>query len=113
MAIFLYLFLNFLFTKYYITHDPVWEHLMDFHFILKEVEAGAVIWCIFLWQKTVRWMLLSQLSGPTLNLLKGVLSLRPFRAILPNKTILSLLAKILHYEPLRISKHWFNYTFIF
>ena len=74
---------------------------MDFHSILKEVEVGAVTRCLFLQKETLKWMLLSQLPEPTLNLLKGVSSLRRFRIILPNNTILSLSTKFLHYDPLQ------------
>ena len=72
---------------------------MNFHFILKEVEVNR---CLFLYQETLRWMLLSQLPEPTLNLLKGVSSIKPFKIILLKNTVLSLTTKFLHYDPLRI-----------
>ena len=75
---------------------------MDFHFILKGVEVGAITQYLFLQKKTLRWMLLNQVPEPTLNLLKLVLSLRPFRLILPNNTILPLSTKFLYYDHLRV-----------
>ena len=64
----------------------------DFHFIFKKIEACAATRCLFL-KDTQRYMFLSQLPEPTLNLLKRVSFLRPFRTILPNHTILSLSRK--------------------
>ena len=46
--LFLTYFWVFTFTKYYVTHDPIWEEQLDFHFILKEAEVGTVTRCLFL-----------------------------------------------------------------
>ena len=46
--LFLTYFWVFTFTKYCVTHDPIWEEQLDFHFILKEAEAGTVTRCLFL-----------------------------------------------------------------
>ena len=74
---------------------------MDFHIILKEVKAGAVTRCFSLaWDSEVDAP--ESASRTTLNLLKGVSSLRPFRIILPNNTILPLSTKFLYYDPLQI-----------
>ena len=75
---------------------------MEFHFILKEVEAGAVSRCLFFLARDSEVDAPESLPKPTLNLLLGLSFLRPFRIILPNNTILSLATKSLYYDPLRI-----------
>ena len=86
---------------------------MDFHFIFKEVEGGAVTRFLFLQQETLTWMLLSQLPEPTFNLFKGVSSLRPFRIIFPNNIISSLSTKFLCYDPLQIIQRQFKLGFYY